>query len=61
MDLVVKDSKWLGSEGRVFLVTEIRKQDDEEWVHYTRMDVDDERVYCCLKEAFLSRFGPDWS
>ena len=58
---MIKDSKWLCTQGRAFTVIGIRKQDDQTWVHYSRTDVDDERIYCCLEEAFLARFYPEWS
>ena len=47
-------SRWCDHRGQEFVVDAVDKNSAETWVTYTR--VNDCTSYCCLIDAFLSRF-----
>ena len=56
---IVAGSRWLGQDGRVFVVLATVPIEDKEWVYY-REEKPTDRLpaeFSCFKESFLSRFS----
>ncbi len=54
METVKPQTNWSSSEGRVFTVLHvIRDEHGNDWVHYRNQDG---KEFSCYQESFLSRF-----
>lgn len=48
-------SKWGTADRKIFLVTNIKKVDNQTWIYYNNIFTKQE--YFCLREAFINRFS----
>jgi hypothetical protein len=55
---IERGSIWSSSDGRIFQVITEATVEENEWVHYRRIDseYDESKEFSCYKESFLSRF-----
>ena len=55
--MIKNGSKWVGSDGRIFIVIGTAEIEGKNWVYYRLENSRDEpREFSCYEESFLARF-----